>query len=58
MKNMWEFVKREDGVTSVEYSLLGMLIFLVMIGAVALLGNRLTDLFNHIAAEVGRAIGG
>jgi pilus assembly protein Flp/PilA len=50
MKNMWKFVKREDGVTSVEYGLLGMLIFVVMIGAVALLGTRLTELFNRIAA--------
>jgi pilus assembly protein Flp/PilA len=58
MNNMMKFVKTEDGVTSVEYGLLGMLIFVVMIGAVALLGTRLTELFNRIAAEVGRAIGG
>jgi pilus assembly protein Flp/PilA len=58
MKHVMELLKSEDGVTSIEYALLGSLIFLVIIGGVTLFGQRLNALFDHIAAELAGAIGG
>lgn len=58
MNKTTRFLKREDGVTSIEYALLGVLIFLVIIGAVGLLGGRLAELYDYIAGQLTGAIGG
>jgi pilus assembly protein Flp/PilA len=43
---------RERGATAVEYGLMVALIAIVIIAAVALLGNNLKGLFNTVAASV------
>jgi pilus assembly protein Flp/PilA len=43
---------REEGATAVEYGLMVALIAIVIIVAVALLGNRLSGLFNTVATSV------
>ena len=42
----------EEGATAVEYGLMVALIAVVIIGAVTLLGNNLTGLFNRIAGSI------
>ncbi|SMF10908.1 Flp family type IVb pilin [Pseudogulbenkiania subflava] len=46
----------EDGVTSIEYALLGSLIAMVILSAVMGLGTSLGALFVDVATEVGDAI--
>ena len=43
---------REEGATAVEYGLMVALIAIVIIAAVALLGNNLKGLFNTVATSV------
>jgi pilus assembly protein Flp/PilA len=42
----------EEGATAVEYGLMVALIAIVIITAVTLLGNNLSDLFDSIAGEL------
>lgn len=44
------FAVEQDGVTAIEYALLGALIAVVIAGAVGLLGNTLAALFDAVAA--------
>lgn len=47
------FAMRDDrGATAVEYGLMVALIAIVIITAVALLGNNLKTLFNNVATSV------
>lgn len=47
-------LNRDDrGATAVEYGLLVALIALVIIGAVALLGKNLLNVFNNVSSSVG-----
>jgi pilus assembly protein Flp/PilA len=43
------FLKDESGATAIEYGLIAALIALVIITAVSLVGDELTDVFNAIA---------
>ena len=43
------FIKDERGVTAIEYGLIAALIAVVIITATALVGTRLTCLFNRVA---------
>lgn len=45
-------IKNEKGVTAIEYGLLAALIALAIIGAVTLLGNNLSTVFNTVAGKV------
>jgi pilus assembly protein Flp/PilA len=45
-------VRSEQGATAVEYGLMVALIAIVIIVAVALLGNNLSGLFNSVAQSV------
>ncbi|MCI5208701.1 MAG: Flp family type IVb pilin [Candidatus Electrothrix sp. ATG2] len=49
-------VAEEDGVTAIEYGLIGALIAVVIIGAVALLGGEVSSMYDYIANEVVNAI--
>lgn len=49
------FRKNEDGATAIEYGLIAALIAVVIIGAVSLLGENISDKFNTIAEEIGNA---
>ncbi len=45
-------MRPEKGATAVEYGLMVALIAIVIIVAVTLLGNNLSDLFNKVAGSV------
>lgn len=49
------FRKNEDGATAIEYGLIAALIAVVIIGAVSLLGENISEKFNTIAEEIGNA---
>lgn len=46
------FTKEEKGATAVEYGIMVALIAVVIIGAVALLGNQILAAFNSITGEL------
>ena len=48
----------EEGVTSIEYALLGALIAVVIFIAVAGTGANLAQLFDNVSLKVGNAISG
>jgi pilus assembly protein Flp/PilA len=45
-------LRREEGATAVEYGLMVALIAIVIIAAVALIGNRLDLTFDEVAASL------
>lgn len=47
------FINDEDGVTSIEYSLIALLIALVIILAVAAIGNPVCESFRDMATMLG-----
>lgn len=55
---MITFLKGKEGVSSIEYALIAMLIFLVIVGAVTLLSKNVLALFDYIAGQIQGAIGG
>lgn len=50
--SMKSFVKREEGVTAIEYGLIAALIAVAIIAGITLLGGNLNTLFNDIAAKL------
>nr|WP_294863457.1 Flp family type IVb pilin [uncultured Pseudogulbenkiania sp.] len=48
----------EEGVTSIEYALLGSLIAVVILSSVLGLGTNLAALFANVATQIADAIGG
>lgn len=49
------FLKKDKGVTAIEYGLIAALIAVVIIGSVTLLGDELQITFDAIAAAVQNA---
>lgn len=45
-------LRSEKGATAVEYGLMVALIAIVIIGAVSLLGDELSDVFGEVAASL------
>lgn len=52
------FLKDEQGVTSIEYGLIALLIALGILSSIKLLGTDLTALYKNVAAAVIAAAGG
>jgi len=50
------FIEDQDGVTSIEYALLGALIFGAIVGSVGLLGGSIEALYGGIAQKVSDAM--
>jgi pilus assembly protein Flp/PilA len=50
-----KILKRDDGVTAIEYGLIAALIGMVIIGGITLLGANLETKFSNIATSVGSA---
>jgi pilus assembly protein Flp/PilA len=48
-----QFTKDESGATAIEYGLIAAGIAVVIIGALALAGDALTNMFNTITAALG-----
>jgi pilus assembly protein Flp/PilA len=52
------FLKNEQGVTSIEYALIALLIALGILSSLKLLGTDVTALYQNVAAAVIAAVGG
>lgn len=52
MKRVIQFLKKEDGISAVEYGLLASLIAAVIILSLQTVGTNLNTLFNNIAASL------
>jgi pilus assembly protein Flp/PilA len=52
---MQRFINDEEGVTSIEYSLIALLIALVIILAVTAAGTRVCETFRDVATMLGGA---
>ena len=50
-----QFIKSEEGVTALEYGLIGGLIALVIVTSLTTLGTDLSGAFNKIATAVSSA---
>lgn len=48
MKKFFKFIREEEGATAVEYGIMVALIAVVIIGAVTLVGEKLTGTFNTV----------
>ena len=55
MNKLLRFMKDEEGVTAIEYALIASLIAVAMIGAVALVGTNIINIFNTVAGSLGVA---
>ena len=49
----FDFLKREDGPTAVEYAVMLALIIVVCIGAITALGTAANNTFTNVGAAVG-----
>lgn len=47
-----KFLSNEDGATAIEYGLIASLIAVVIIGAVSVVGSKLTTTFNEVASNL------
>ena len=53
MKNLvMRFARDESGATAIEYGLIAALIAVVIIGALSLLGTRLSAKFNAVSTQL------
>lgn len=52
------FLPEEEGVTSIEYALLGSLIALVALIGISTLGDAVLELYDKLAEEVTDALDG
>jgi len=51
-----QLMRDDGGVTSIEYALIGSLIAVTILGAVASLGSSVNDLYQRIATSVAAAL--
>ncbi|HJV26061.1 MAG TPA: Flp family type IVb pilin [Aromatoleum sp.] len=49
-QSLLSFWTEQDGVTSIEYALLGVLIAVAIVGSVSLLGQTVKGLFDSVVA--------
>ncbi len=52
MKLVRKFIRDESGVTAIEYALIASLIAVVIIGAVSLVGTKVTNTFTAIGSAL------
>lgn len=53
VKNLFKnLIRHKDGVTALEYALLGALIAVIIVGAVTNVGLNVQELFRNVADEV------
>jgi pilus assembly protein Flp/PilA len=55
VKNVVNFLKREDGPTAVEYAVMLALIIVVCIAAITTLGKNANTTFSNVATSIGNA---
>ena len=51
-KALKTFIREESGATAIEYGLIASLIALVIIGAITVVGSKLTTTFNEVASNL------
>ncbi|MCX4146826.1 MULTISPECIES: Flp family type IVb pilin [Paraburkholderia] len=51
-----QLLRDDSGVTSIEYALIGSLIAVTILGAVATLGSSVSNLYQRIATKVAAAL--
>ena len=56
MKKFMRFLKEEDGVTAIEYSLIAALIAVVIITAVTSVGTSVEGVFTEVDGALGGAV--
>lgn len=56
MQKVKHFLKKEVGVTSIEYALMGSLIAVAIFTSVQLLGTNVLALYNDVAVKVAAAV--
>ena len=52
LANAKQLIRREDGVTAIEYGLIATFIAIAIVVAVALVGTRLNNVFNRVANDL------
>ena len=53
MRNLWRSIRGDTwGVTALEYALIAALVAVVVIGAVSLLGNNVSQVFSTVANTI------
>ena len=52
MNKLLRFMKDEEGVTAIEYALIASLIAVAMIGAVALVGTNIINIFTRVSTNL------
>ena len=52
VKNMVEFLKKEDGPTAVEYAVMLALIIVVCIAAITALGSNANETFSFVGSNI------
>ena len=53
LKNVVEFLKREDGPTAVEYAVMLALIIVVCIAAITAIGTNANSTFSSVGSTLG-----
>lgn len=48
--------RRQAGVTSIEYALIGALLSVAIVSAVSLTGTNLRAMYEYVSEEVGKAV--
>ena len=56
MKKLMQFIKDEEGVTAIEYSLIAGLLAIVIITAVTAAGTQVSNMFDRVATELTAAL--
>ncbi len=52
MKKFWEFLRSEDGPTATEYAVMLALIIVAAIGAIQLVGTKVSSTFTDVEAAL------
>ena len=55
LRNVVEFLKREDGPTAVEYAVMLSLIIVVCLAAISVLGKNASGTFSSVGQSIGSA---
>ncbi len=58
LKRLVSFMRKDKGVTAIEYGLIAALIAVVIIGSVSLLGDEVENTFNIWTTAVSNAVSG
>lgn len=53
MKKIWAFLKKEEGIESAEYAVLGAGIVLAIIAAVLILGPAISGVYTNVSTGIG-----